>query len=234
MKISKIRNVKTPTRANTHDAGVDLYIPEDLTVNDIGAIPQNKGHHIGLFGNKITGLLDRIVLEPGKRILLPSGIKANVPEGYAMLIYNKSGVASKTGLTKLAEVIDSGYQGEIHINVVNTSKTDTVVLIPGTKIVQFLLVPISTEDVELTDIDDLYTEVSNRGSGGFGSTDKKEAVADKPNKKVPTIADIMGADMIEGNTNSEENISWDSDGKGITEKTSSKPAKKKGRPKKVK
>ena len=63
MKFSKVREVKTPQRANLTDAGIDFFVPEDQST---------------------------ISLTPGESCLIPSGIKVNVPEGYALIAFNKS------------------------------------------------------------------------------------------------------------------------------------------------
>ena len=144
MKLAKIRNVKTPTRGTIGSAGIDFYVPDDY--------PSNL-----------------CTIEPGDRFFIPSGIKANVPEGFALIAMNKSGVAMKKGLMVGACVVDSDYQGEIHLHLINASN-NSVSIEPGDKLTQFLLVPVNHCSVELVDVDDLFDEESSRGSGGFGST----------------------------------------------------------------
>lgn len=144
MKILKTRDVKTPLRANAFDAGIDFFIPNDYPT---------------------TTLL------PNESILIPAGIKVDVPDGYALIAFNKSGVASKRGLIVGACVIDQTYQGEIHIHLINSS-TDQQVLKAGEKIVQFICLPINyTKVEEVSNEDELYKGIiSSRGEGGFGST----------------------------------------------------------------
>ena len=144
MKITKTRNVKTPTRGTQGSAGIDFYVPNDY-----------------------PNSLRRV--EPGERFFIPSGIKANVPEGYALIAFNKSGVALKKGLMVGACVVDSDYQGEIHLHLVNTS-CKAVTIEPGEKLTQFLLIPVDHCDVEVVDEQDLFEVETDRGSGGFGST----------------------------------------------------------------
>jgi len=142
---SKVRDVKTPTRANEFDAGIDFFIPKDF---------ENKAiHH-------------------GESVLIPSGIKVNIPHGFALIAHNKSGIAAKKSLDVMASVVDETYQGEIHINVINNGNEDQV-LIPDMKIIQFLLLPVNYSIPIEVEIDNLYTEVSNRSDGGFGSTGDK-------------------------------------------------------------
>lgn len=140
MKMMKVRNVKAPQRANPHDAGIDFYVPYDF---------------------------QGVRLKHGEAVLIPSGIKVDVPEGYALIMTNKSGVASKKNLDVMACVIDAGYQGEVHINLINNGAKD-VIIEPGDKIVQGILFPVVC--CNITMVDELWTEKSARGEGGFGST----------------------------------------------------------------
>ena len=147
MKLAKIRNVKTPTRGTNGSAGIDFFVPDDYP-DSLCTIP------------------------PGDRFFIPSGIKANVPEGFALIAMNKSGVALKKGLMVGACVVDSDYQGEIHLHLVNTS-TKSVTIEPGDKLTQFLLIPVNHCSVEMVNESDLFSEETSRGSGGFGSTGVK-------------------------------------------------------------
>lgn len=143
MKISKIRNVKTPERGTPLSAGLDFFVPNDF-----------PGEHF---------------LLPGDAINIPSGIKVKVPHGFALVFMNKSGVAVKKGLQVGACVVDEDYQGEVHLHVRNTS-TDVQSIKPGEKLVQALLIPVDYCDVEVVNVDELYEEGTQRGEGGFGST----------------------------------------------------------------
>ena len=141
MKISKIRDVKTPTRGTSQSAGIDFFVPEGISET----------------------------LNPGKSCLIPSGIKANVPENHALIAFNKSGVAVKKKLHVGACVVDEDYQGEIHINLTNVGN-ETVNVESGEKIIQFVLVPISYTDILVVEEGNLFEKTTKRGSGGFGST----------------------------------------------------------------
>lgn len=144
MKITKVRDVKTPTRGTSKSAGIDFFVPNDF-----------PGSHS---------------LAPGQSINIPSGVHVKVPEGHALVVMNKSGVALKKGLQVGACVIDEDYQGEVHIHVTNVSWEVTNVN-PGEKLVQMLLIPVLYAEVcSVETLEDLYTEVSERGQGGFGST----------------------------------------------------------------
>jgi len=147
MKITKIRDVKTPIRGTEGSAGIDFFVPEDF--------PK-----------------DLCTIQPNERFFIPSGIKANVPDGFALIAFNKSGVALKKGLLVGASVVDSDYQGEIHLHLVNTSYK-AVTIEPGEKLTQFLLIPVDHCEIEVVEEDELFTEETTRGSGGFGSTGVK-------------------------------------------------------------
>tara|TARA_A100001011_G_C13911815_1_gene675391 strand:- start:90 stop:524 length:435 start_codon:yes stop_codon:yes gene_type:complete len=141
MRIAKVRKVKTPTRGTAKSAGIDFYIPE--------------------------GYEQR--LNPGESCLIPSGIKAQIPKGYALVAFNKSGVAVKKSLYVGACVVDEDYQGEIHINLTNVG-LEEVSISSGEKIIQLVLLPVNYDNVEEVDEKTLYDSESERGSGGFGST----------------------------------------------------------------
>lgn len=147
MKFLKIRPVKSPNRGTPQSAGIDFFIPEDF--------PQTT-------------------LYPGKSVLIPSGIKLNVPSGHAFIANNKSGVATKKNLIVGACVVDEDYQGEIHIHLINVGSS-TIEIAPGDKIIQFLLLPVVYEPVEIVEtLEELYEgEITERGEGGFGSTGTK-------------------------------------------------------------
>lgn len=138
MKIQKLRDVKTPNRGTSVSAGIDFYVPEDF---------------------------ETTTLAPGESVLIPSGIKAQVPRGYALIAFNKSGVSVKQGLQVGACVVDEDYRLEIHLHVVNISDKEQVVA-TGQKLVQFVLIPVSYFDIE--EVDNIENNTERKG--GFGST----------------------------------------------------------------
>jgi dUTP pyrophosphatase len=140
MKIQKLRNVKTPNRGTVASAGIDFYVPEDF---------------------------ETATLKPGQSVLIPSGIKVQVPRGYALIAFNKSGVAVKQGLSVGACCVDEDYEGEVHLHMINTSDKDQVVA-TGQKLVQFVLIPVAYFDVE--EVSEIQSRNTERGVGGFGST----------------------------------------------------------------
>lgn len=145
LRISKIRDVKTPARGNAVAAGIDFFVPNDASSH---------------------------TLLPGQNALIPSGIKMEVPQGFALIAFNKSGIAAKKGLQVGACVIDEDYQGEVHLDMHNISDK-TVTIEPGDKIVQFLLIKVDNCSVEEVPAEELHTVATERGAGGFGSTGVK-------------------------------------------------------------
>jgi dUTP pyrophosphatase len=130
--------VALPHRARDGDAGLDLAANAELVVG------------------------------PGERAMVPTGLAVAVPEGYAGLVLPRSGLASRRGLTlaNAPGLIDSGYRGEITIAVVNLDPAEKVEIRRGDRIAQLLVVPMAL--VEPVGVDDLPP--SHRGAGGFGST----------------------------------------------------------------
>lgn len=119
-----------------------------------------------------TTVIEKIELLPMSKVLIPSGIHVNLPENIFLKAENKSGIASKRGLTVLANTIDNDYEGEIHINLGNLSNNN-VIIRAGEKIVQFVryFQPIMNEVKEFDSLEKLYkNKKSERGAGGFGSS----------------------------------------------------------------
>jgi dUTP pyrophosphatase len=116
-----------------------------------------------------------IDLDTNEKILIPSGIHVNLPENIFLKVDNKSGVASKRGLISCACIIDTDFQGEMHINLGNIGN-NTAIINAGDKIVQMIALfqPVMKEAVEFESLEKLYeNSTSERGADGFGSTDKK-------------------------------------------------------------
>ncbi len=129
-----------PTYGSAGAAGADLY-----------ALPEG----------------DPIVIEAGQTVMIHTGIAMAIPEGYAGLVYARSGLASKRGLAPANKVgvIDSDYRGELMVALHNHG-TQPQTVEPGERVAQFVLTPVITADfTETDDLDD-----TQRGAGGFGST----------------------------------------------------------------
>ena len=176
IEFTKIRDVKSPNRANKHDAGTDFYVPNytedfirDLQDKNIGRKIQ---YQIGF--DESGDPFCQITIAPGEQINIPSGIKVNILDKNTYLeANNKSGIATKYHLLVGASVVDADYQGEIHLNVHNVWRS-AVTIVTGQKLVQFIhKYYIDTEWSEISNEDYNNIEESDRGVGSFGSTSLK-------------------------------------------------------------
>ena len=113
---------------------------------------------------------ETVTFGPGETKLIKTGIAMEIPEGYAGLIYARSGIANKRGLapSNKVGVVDSDYRGEIMVSLHNHSLAEQSIT-DGERIAQMVIAPFLK--VEYTEVDELTETV--RGEGGFGSTGKK-------------------------------------------------------------
>lgn len=122
-------------------------------------------------GADLYACLDEAVtIEPGNTLLIKTGLAMEIPEGYAGLIYARSGLASKKGLAPANKVgvVDADYRGEIMVALHNHSNTAAIVE-PDERIAQMVIAPFLK--AEYTVAEELSDTV--RGAGGFGSTGSK-------------------------------------------------------------
>lgn len=117
-----------------------------------------------------ANITESIVLGPLKRILVPTGIHIELPEGYEAQIRPRSGLATKhgIGIVNSPGTIDADYRGEIKIILVNLSDEEFV-LNPGERIAQMVVAKFERVEWKVADV----LGESERGEGGFGSTGKK-------------------------------------------------------------
>jgi len=108
------------------------------------------------------------VLAPLERYAFATGLSLEIPEGFVGLVWDRSGLAVKEGLTCLAGVVDSGYRGEIKIVMLNTSDKE-VKIEKGDRIAQMLIQPIMKIELEPAK----KLSQTERGKGGFGASGKK-------------------------------------------------------------
>lgn len=174
---SKVRSVKSPARGDSEASGIDLFVPEftDTFLEDLkkknpdisSVIPGSYQYIVDLSNTP------RILLAPHARICIPSGIKFLGTPGVSINMHNKSGIGTKKGLNYLAEVVDSNYQGEVHISVENTSPF-IVEICEGEKIIQVLQEPAVMDEPTEVPEDTLFAGVtSERGENWQGSTGTK-------------------------------------------------------------
>lgn len=148
-------DVQPPERANPSDAGLDLKFN-----------PESKGF-------LLTNEVDNIKIHPGQSVILPTGYKFGVPHGYMLEIKNRSGMAAKRQLIVGAGIVDSGYDGEIFVNLHNIGG-EIQIINPGDKIAQAIMIPVVSFRAIETQNPNLYEwypiTISDRGDGSLGST----------------------------------------------------------------
>ena len=111
---------------------------------------------------------DRLVLGPGERAVVGTGLAAEIPDGYAGFVLPRSGLAANHGLTVVNApgLIDSGYRGEVKVILLNTDRAEPFVIEPGMRVAQ--LVVQAVEEVLIVEAEELSG--SQRGAGGHGSS----------------------------------------------------------------
>ncbi|MDQ0380210.1 dUTP diphosphatase [Amycolatopsis thermophila] len=109
-----------------------------------------------------------IVIAPGERVLVGTGVAIALPPGYAGFVHPRSGLAARTGLSVVNTpgTIDSGYRGEIRVCLINHDPAEPIRLARGDRIAQLVVQRVETaEFVEVAEL-----AGSERGAGGYGST----------------------------------------------------------------
>ena len=108
-----------------------------------------------------------LVLKPGARALVPTGLMMALPAGFEAQMRPRSGLALKQGVTLVNApgTIDSDYRGEVGVIVINHGQEDVVVT-RGMRIAQLVIAPVIQAILVETDL----LDPSERGAGGFGST----------------------------------------------------------------
>ena len=131
-------DLEAPSYAHPGDAGADLRARED------------------------------VVLMPGERKLVPTGVAIALPDGFVALIHPRSGLATKHGLTivNAPGTVDAGYRGEISVTLLNTDSSQPIELRRGDRIAQMVIQRV--EHAQFIPVSELSESV--RGTGGFGST----------------------------------------------------------------
>lgn len=158
IRFTKVRDVKSPERGTSFSAGIDFFVPNDY---------------------------DEKIILPGEDILIPSGVRLEIPEHCALIGVDKSGISSSdiakeyagiknkmnsipTAVIVGAKLIDADYPGEVHIHLINVGKREMLIK-PGMKVAQFMLVPIFYDRIIEVPVSELRIPGGER-SGGFSST----------------------------------------------------------------
>ena len=139
IKVKKLReDAKLPTHGHPGDAGMDLYCAED------------------------------VIFPPGKQERVHTGVAIEIPEGYVGLIWDKSSISFNLGLKVMGGVIDSGYRGEIIMNLLNVSNKE-VLMTKEHKVAQMVIQKF--EHCDIVEVSEISQTV--RGERREGSTGKK-------------------------------------------------------------
>ncbi|MDR2973847.1 MAG: dUTP diphosphatase [Propionibacteriaceae bacterium] len=127
-----------PSYAHEDDAGADLVVVEDLS------------------------------LQPGQRAVVGTGLAVAIPVGYAGMVFPRSGLAARSGLTLVNSpgLIDAGYRGEIRLCLLNTDRHSPITLKRGDRVAQLVIQKV--EHARFDEVDTL--DSTDRGSGGYGSS----------------------------------------------------------------
>jgi dUTP pyrophosphatase len=175
--ISKCRKfARIPTRGTPKSAGIDLYIPKidfEAERDDYNSFCRDFYFHNGYNNGELVKLFPEsreIILYPHGKVLIPIGIKIKVPEGSALIAFNKSGTSFKQSVARLACVIDEDYQGEVMVTLQNYSSMP-ISLRLGQKIVQLVRVPVFYDAIQEVDNATIFNDSKeSERVGGFGST----------------------------------------------------------------
>jgi dUTP pyrophosphatase len=135
-----------PAYAHPGDAGADLCAAED------------------------------VVLPPGGRAVVGTGLAVAIPEGYAAFVHPRSGLAARHGISVVNApgTVDAGYRGEVKVILINTDPAEPFAVRRGDRIAQLVVQPVASARFvavdELPPLGSERTGNGSRGGGGFGST----------------------------------------------------------------
>jgi dUTP pyrophosphatase len=111
---------------------------------------------------------ESLVLAPGQRATVGTGVSIALPDGYVAFVVPRSGLAARHGITIVNSpgTVDAGYRGEIRVTLLNTDTSEAYSVAIGDRIAQLIVMPVSR--VEFVAVDTLPD--SSRGESGFGSS----------------------------------------------------------------
>lgn len=114
-----------------------------------------------------AAVTETVIIPPGKRAMIDTGLKMEIPVGYEAQVRPRSGLAAKKGVTVLNTpgTIDSDYRGDVKVILINLGEEDFIIN-RGDRIAQMVFAPVTTAEFSFED----QLSSSERGAGGFGST----------------------------------------------------------------
>jgi dUTP pyrophosphatase len=170
------------------DPAVEQDDAVEVAVQRLDAgLPLPRYAHPGDAGADLCAAVE-IELAPGGRALVPTGIAVALPAGYVGLVHPRSGLAHRAGVTVLNApgTVDSGYRGEIMVNLINHDPLVTAKIARGDRIAQLVVQRVERADFVL--VEELAD--SRRGAAGHGSTGGHAALDALP----PTAVSPTGED----------------------------------------
>ncbi|OMH29686.1 deoxyuridine 5'-triphosphate nucleotidohydrolase [Tersicoccus phoenicis] len=141
-------------------------VPVAVQLLDPGIEPPAYAHP-GDAGADLRSRVD-LVLAPGERALIPTGVALALPFGFVGLVHPRSGLAARHGISivNAPGTVDAGYRGELMVTLVNTDLREAFSIARGDRIAQLVIQRVDHAAFQV--VTDLPTSV--RGAGGFGST----------------------------------------------------------------
>ena len=137
-------------------------MPVEVKVDGAGDLPEYSSD--GAAGADLRAR-ESVVLAPGGRAAVATGVHVEIPAGHVGLVWPRSGLAVRHGIDTLAGVIDSDYRGEVRVVLVNHGDA-TFRIEPGDRIGQLLVQKVERASFSRAD----SLAATSRGEGGFGST----------------------------------------------------------------
>ncbi|MDZ4380921.1 MAG: dUTP diphosphatase [Parvibaculum sp.] len=150
--------------------------PVDVNVQRLPhaqGLPLPRYETEGAAGMDLTAALadgETLVLAPGARAMVPTGLAIALPQGFEAQVRPRSGLAAKNGVTVLNSpgTVDCDYRGEVKVILINLGQ-DAFTIERGTRIAQMIIAPVT--QARLREVETL--DETARGAGGFGSTGTK-------------------------------------------------------------
>lgn len=144
---------------------VEVEVPICADLTPVYALPGDAGADLRAS--------QAMVIAPGERAMVGTGVALALPHGYAGFVVPRSGLAARNGITVLNSpgTVDAGYRGEIRVTLLNTDKHEAFTIEPGDRIAQLIVMPVA--QANFVSVETLPDSV--RGERGFGSTGVREA-----------------------------------------------------------
>lgn len=138
-----------------------------VAIKLVADVPPPVYAHPGDAGADLPCAVD-VVIHPGERVLVPTGVAVALPPGYAAFVHPRSGLAARCGLTivNAPGTVDAGYRGEIKVCLLNTDRSAPISLHRGDYIAQLVIQPVAYAVFEVV----AELPESERGADGYGST----------------------------------------------------------------